>query len=76
MNQMCRPGSTKRCGTTLTSVNAPGGIMQVKQKIIAPVVIALGAAGSILAGSAVAVTAASAPATAVAAAHPAYYYYA
>jgi hypothetical protein len=53
-----------------------GGIMRIRRTIIIPAILALSAAGSILAGSAVpAATAAHAPSTHVVAAAPATWYH-
>jgi hypothetical protein len=49
--------------------------MTIRQNIIIPVILALSTAGSIAAGSAVAVTAAQAPSASVATMHPATYFH-
>jgi len=50
-----------RATCLLTSGNRHGGIMRIRRAIIIPAILALGATGSIMAGSAMSVAAGHAP---------------
>jgi hypothetical protein len=67
----------RSCSRSLTWLEAHGEIMHLKRTVIIPAIMALSAAGSVLAGSAVTIAATSAPSAVVASApsvHPDYLY--